>query len=152
MRARKSGRPLLFCKPKVALSIEPALAGEKSAPARRAPGFSLSRESARVSLLAWLRPQVLPAPLSPMAPPDSRRQTPLRSVPWLWLLREEGQFQIPLFLPVLLARRASSARPVLPARRGKFRFARACRGWRANPRARFPAAKDFPSEICRLFR
>jgi len=36
-----------------------------------------------------------------------------------------------------------SARPVLPERRGKFRSARAFPGWRANPRARFPAAGDF---------
>src|SRR5216684_7891919 len=152
MQARKSGRLSLFCKPKVAPSIEPARGGEKPAPARRAPNFSLARESAKVSLLAWLRRLVLPALLSPMAPPGSRWQTLPRFVPWRWLLREAAQFQNPLFLPALPARRASSARPVLPARREKFRSARAFPGWPANPRAKFPATKDFPSEIFRLFR
>src|SRR5713226_9222209 len=87
-----------------------------------------------------------------MAPPGSRRQTLLRSVLWPWLLREAGRFLFRLFLPFPPARRASSARPIPPARRGKFRSARAFPGWRANPRAKFPAAKDFPSEIFRPFR
>src|SRR5258708_3962472 len=150
MQARKSGRLSLSCKRRVAPSIEPALGGEKPAPARRAPNFSLARESAKVFLLAWLRRLVLPALLSPMAQRDSRRQMPLRSVPWPWLLREAAQFQNPPSLPVPPARRASSARPVLPARREKFRSARAFPGWPANPRAKFPATKDFPSEIFRL--
>src|SRR5712664_2672789 len=152
MQERRFGRPWPSCNWKVAPSIEPALGGEKPAPARCAPNFSLSRESAKVFLLAWLRRLVLPAPLSPMAQRDSRRQTPLRFVPWPWLPREAAQFQNPLFLPVLPARRASSAQPVLPARRGKFRSARAFPGWRANPRAKFPAAADSLSEISRLSR
>src|SRR5258708_4886491 len=151
MRARKSGRPWLSCNWKAALSIAPAPFGEKSARLRRAPDSFLARESAKVSLLAWLRRLVLPALLSPMALQDPRMQTPPRFVPWPWLLREAAQFQNPLFLPALRARRASSARPVLPARRAKFRSARAFPGWRANPRARFPATKDFPSEIFRLY-
>src|SRR5258708_3903352 len=152
MAARESGRPSLFCKRKAVPSVEPALDGEKPAPARRARGFSPARESAKASRLVWLRQQVLPTPLSPMAPPDPRRQTPLRSVPWLSLPPEAAQFLSPLFLPLRLARRVSSARPVLPARRGKFRSARVFPGWRANPRAKYPAARDFPSEIFRLFR
>src|SRR6266851_498574 len=152
MRARKSGRPSPFCKRQAAPSIEPALDGEKLALARRAPDSSLSRESAKVFRLVWIRRKVLPAPLSPPAPPDPRTQTPLRFVPWPWLLREARQFQILLFLPTLPARRASSARPILPARRETFRSARAFPGWRANPRARFLVTEDFPSEIFRPFR
>src|SRR5712692_1450303 len=152
MPARKSGRPSSFCKRQAAPSIEPALDGEKPDPPRRAPDFSPAKESAKVFRLAWIRRKALLAPLSPPAPPDPRKQTPLRSVPWPWLLREAVQFPIPPFLPTLPARRASSARPILPARRETFRSARAFPGWRANPRARFPAAKDFLSEIFRPFR
>src|SRR5260370_22835516 len=89
-----------------------------------------------------------------MAPPGSRTETPLRSVPWPWLLREAAQFPIPLFSPIVPARRAFSGQPILPARRGTSRCARAFRGSRANPRAESPAAKDSLSEIfllCRSF-
>src|SRR5260370_32315196 len=99
MRARKSGRPWPFCKRQAAPSIEPALDGEKPAPPRRAPDSSLSRESAKVFRLAWIRRKVLPAPLSPTAPPDPPKQTLLRFVPWPLLHREARQFQILFFLP-----------------------------------------------------
>src|SRR4029077_8212391 len=91
------------------------------------------------------------APLLPMALQDPPRRTRLRSVLWLWLPREAGQFPIRLFLSILLARRVSSAPPVLPVRLGKFRSARVCRGWRANPRAKFLAATDCLCETARPF-
>src|SRR5713226_560846 len=87
-----------------------------------------------------------------MAPPDSRKQTLLRSVPWPWLLREAARFPIPLSSPARPARPIFSGPPIRRARRGRFRFARAFPGWRANPRARFPAAEDFLFEIAQLSR
>src|SRR5713101_1384052 len=152
MPARRCGRPLFFCKLRAAPSVERALADEKSAPARRAPGFSLARVSAGVFRRVWIRRKVLPALLSLMAPPDSRKQTRLRSVPWLWLLPAAGQFPIPLFSPGRRARRASSARPILPARREKFHSERAFPGWHVNPRAKFPAAEDSLFETFQLYR
>src|SRR5438552_136223 len=152
MPAQKSGRPWPSCRRPAAPSVAPALDG--GTPVRRtpAPGSSLAREFARVFPLAGLRQQVLPAPPSPLAPPDSRRQTLLRAVLWPGLLRVAGRSPIPPFLPILPVRRASSRPPALPARREMFHSARAFPGRRGGPHARFPAAKDFPSEISRLFR
>src|SRR5437016_2787560 len=152
MPAQKSGRPWPSCRRPAAPSVAPALDG--GTPVRRtpAPGSSLAREFARVFPLAGLRQQVLPAPRSPLAPPDSRRQTLLRAVLWPGLLRVAGRSPIPPFLPILPVRRASSRPPALPARREMFHSARAFPGRRGGPHARFPAAKDFPSEISRLFR
>src|SRR2546430_17603122 len=152
MRVRKSGRLLPFCKGQAAPLVAPALDGEKPIPATPARAFFHAAGSAATSPLAWLRQRVFRAPLSPTALQGSRKQTPLRSVPWPGLLREGGRFPIPLSLPILPARRASSRRRVLPARREKFHPARAFPGSAANPRPRFPAAKNFPSEIFRLFR
>src|SRR2546429_6214535 len=132
MRGRKSGRSSFFCKQQVAPSIDPALAGEKPVRPIRAPGFSRAGESAEVFRLASIRRQVLQALLSPTVPQDRRRQTPLQSVLWLSLLRGAGQSPILLFLLILLARRGSSARRVLPAPRETFRCARVSPGLRAN--------------------
>src|SRR6266446_4258986 len=87
-----------------------------------------------------------------MVLPDSLKQMPLRFVPWPWLPREAVQFPIRLFLPILPARRVSSAPPVLPVRLGKFRSAHVFPGSRVNLRARFPAATDFLSGTARPFR
>src|SRR5260370_16440971 len=89
-----------------------------------------------------------------MAPPGSRTETPLRSVPWPWLLREAAEFPTPPSSAIRPARRAFSGQPILPARLGTSRRARAVPGSRANPRAESPAAKDSLSEIfllCRSF-
>src|SRR6184192_4368601 len=151
MRGRKSGRSSFFCKQQVAPSIDPALAGEKPVRPIRAPGFSRAGESAEVFRLASIRRQVLQALLSPTVPQDRRRQTPLQSVLWLSLLRGAGQSPILLFLLILLARRGSSARRVLPAPRETFRCARVSPGLRANLRALFPATMDSLSETARPF-
>src|SRR2546429_2041764 len=151
MRGRKSGRSSFFCKQQVAPSIDPALAGEKPVRPIRAPGFSRAGESAEVFRLASIRRQVLQALLSPTVPQDRRRQTPLQSVLWLSLLRGAGQSPILLFLLILLARRGSSARRVLPAPRETFRCARVPPGLRANLRALFPATMDSLSETARPF-
>src|SRR5947207_1985300 len=86
-----------------------------------------------------------------MAPPSLRKQTPLRSVPWLSLLREARQFPILRSLQILLARRVSFAQPIPPARRETFRRARAFQGSRANPLARFLAVRGSLSGTARLF-
>src|SRR3989442_1516556 len=152
MRGRKSGRSSFFCKQQVAPSIDPALAGEKPVRPIRAPGFSPAGESAEVFRLASIRRQALQALLSPTVPQDRRSQTPLQSVLWLSLLRGAGQSPILLFLLILLARRGSSARRVLPAPRETFRCARVSPGLRANLRALFPATMDSLSETARPFR
>src|SRR5258708_27035942 len=87
-----------------------------------------------------------------MAPPDSRKQTQLRSVPWLWLLREAARFPILPSLQVRPAHPIFSGPATRRAARGRFRFARAFPGWRANPLAGSPEAEGFLFEIFRLFR
>src|SRR6266581_6722025 len=145
----RCGRLLHFCKHQVAPSNERAPGGEKSVPATRARDFFRAAKSVTAFPLSSLRPEVLPALLSPTEQSGSRKRTPPRFVLWPWLLRAGARFPSPFSLPIRRMRRVFSATLILPARRERFRFARVFRDSRANPREKFRGAGDFLSEISR---
>src|SRR6266700_309656 len=147
----RCGRLLHFCKHQVAPSTAPAPGGEKSVPAKRARDFFRAAKSVAAFPLSSLRPEVLPALLSPTEQSGSRRRTPPRFVLWPWLLRAGTRFPSPLSLPVRRMRRVFFATLILPARRERFRFSRVFRDSLANPREKFRGAEDFLSEISRPF-